>query len=136
MSGCAAPCESFPRRAPRGDGTRAARTATVRRTSSTASADWAPSEHGGKRSSPQDQGRSERRRGGMPQNFHGMTATEILPLAGPSDDAREALAAMNARLCHRTLFRSDRARYGCVQGSGVRVRPDPGVCSGVGMRPA
>ncbi|MET7889191.1 hypothetical protein [Streptomyces avermitilis] len=25
---------------------------------------------------------------------------------------------------------------GCVQGSGVRVRPDPGVCSGVRMRPA
>lgn len=25
---------------------------------------------------------------------------------------------------------------GCVHGSGVRVRPDPGVCSGVGMRPA
>jgi hypothetical protein len=25
---------------------------------------------------------------------------------------------------------------GCVQGSGVRVRPDPGVCSGMGMRSA
>lgn len=25
---------------------------------------------------------------------------------------------------------------GCVQGSGVRVRPDPGVCSGIGMVPA
>ncbi|MFJ1877702.1 MULTISPECIES: 3'-5' exonuclease [Streptomyces] len=27
-------------------------------------------------------------------------------------------------------------RDGCVQGSGVRVRPDPGVCSGIGMVPA
>lgn len=25
---------------------------------------------------------------------------------------------------------------GCVHGDGVRVRPDPGVCSGMGMRPA
>ncbi|MEU2261626.1 hypothetical protein ABZ557_15380 [Streptomyces sp. NPDC019645] len=25
---------------------------------------------------------------------------------------------------------------GCVPGSGVRVRPDPGVCSGIGMVPA
>jgi hypothetical protein len=47
----------------------------------------------------------------MPQNFYAMTATEILPIGGPFDEAREALSAMTARLCHQTLFWSDRARY-------------------------
>ncbi|USQ82564.1 RNaseH domain-containing protein [Streptomyces phaeoluteigriseus] len=61
--------------------------------------------------SVQSEDRSERRKGEMPQNFYAMTATEILPIGGPSDAAREALAAMTARLCHQTLFWSDRARY-------------------------
>ncbi|WP_329313731.1 hypothetical protein [Streptomyces sp. NBC_01262] len=30
----------------------------------------------------------------------------------------------------------EQVEEGCVQGSGVRVRPDPGVCSGIGMVPA
>ncbi|WP_201776583.1 RNaseH domain-containing protein [Allosalinactinospora lopnorensis] len=54
---------------------------------------------------------AQRRKGEMSQNFYGMTATEILPIGGPSDQAREALAAMTARLCHQTMFWSDRARY-------------------------
>lgn len=72
---------------------------------------------GGKRTrweaekSVQSEVRSERRRGEMPHNFYAMTATEILPIGGPSDEVREALAAMTARLCHQTLFWSDRARY-------------------------
>ncbi len=61
--------------------------------------------------SVQSEDRSKRRKGEMPQNFYAMTATEILPIGGPSDEAREALAAMTARLCHQTLFWSDRARY-------------------------
>ncbi|MFJ2195318.1 RNaseH domain-containing protein [Streptomyces violaceusniger] len=61
--------------------------------------------------SVQSENRSERRKGEMPQNFYAMTATEILPIGGPSDEAREALAAMTGRLCHQTLFWSDRARY-------------------------
>ncbi len=54
---------------------------------------------------------TDRRKGEMPQTFYAMTATEILPVGGPSDQAREALAVMTARLCHQTLFWSDRARY-------------------------
>lgn len=61
--------------------------------------------------SVQSEDRSKRRKGEMPQNFYAMTATEILPIGGPSDEAREALSAMTARLCHQTLFWSDRARY-------------------------
>ncbi|MFF9198768.1 RNaseH domain-containing protein [Streptomyces sp. NPDC014779] len=61
--------------------------------------------------SVQSEDRAKRRKGEMPQNFYAMTATEILPIGGPSDEAREALAAMTARLCHQTLFWSDRARY-------------------------
>ncbi|MDT0613608.1 RNaseH domain-containing protein [Streptomyces lancefieldiae] len=61
--------------------------------------------------SVQSEDRSKRRKGEMPQNFYAMTATEILPIGGPSDGAREALSAMTARLCHQTLFWSDRARY-------------------------
>jgi hypothetical protein len=61
--------------------------------------------------SVQSENRTERRKGEMPQNFYAMTATEILPIGAPSDEARAALAAMTARLCHQTLFWSDRARY-------------------------
>ncbi|MEU6442475.1 RNaseH domain-containing protein [Streptomyces sp. NPDC047046] len=61
--------------------------------------------------SVQSEDRSKRRKGEMPQNFYAMTATEILPIGGPSDEAREELSAMTARLCHQTLFWSDRARY-------------------------
>ncbi|MFE7278431.1 recombinase family protein [Streptomyces sp. NPDC057623] len=32
--------------------------------------------------------------------------------------------------------REGATKIGCVQRSGVRVRPDPGVCSGIGMVPA
>ncbi|MBC9714483.1 DUF3893 domain-containing protein [Streptomyces sp. TRM66268-LWL] len=61
--------------------------------------------------SVQSEDRSKRRKGEMSQNYYAMTATEILPIGGQSDEARAALAAMTARLCHQTLFWSDRARY-------------------------
>ncbi|MFF1568906.1 hypothetical protein ACFVY1_36545 [Streptomyces sp. NPDC058293] len=38
---------------------------------------------------------------------------------------------------HERRMQGPNGRWiGCVQGSGVRVRPDPGVCSGIGMVPA
>ncbi|MFJ8535558.1 hypothetical protein [Streptomyces sp. NPDC093591] len=49
-----------------------------------------------------------------------------------SEIAERARRAVDARI---SLARTMTWR-GCVQGDGVRVRPDPGVCSGIGMVPA
>lgn len=61
--------------------------------------------------SVRSENKAERRKGEMGQNYYAMTATEIFPIACPSDAVREALAGMTARLCHQTLSWSDRARY-------------------------
>ncbi|WP_405818002.1 RNAseH domain-containing protein [Streptomyces sp. NBC_01390] len=51
------------------------------------------------------------RKGEMPQNWYSMTATEIYPLACAEGVSAEALAVATAKLCHQTLFWSDRARF-------------------------
>lgn len=55
--------------------------------------------------------KEERRKGEMPQNWYSMTATEIYPLACTEGVSAEALAVATAKLCHQTLFWSDRARF-------------------------
>ncbi|MET8331081.1 RNaseH domain-containing protein [Streptomyces sp. NPDC005181] len=55
--------------------------------------------------------KEERRKGEMPQNWYSMTATEIYPLACAEGVSAEVLAVATAKLCHQTLFWSDRARF-------------------------
>ncbi|KUL43963.1 hypothetical protein ADL12_06490 [Streptomyces regalis] len=54
----------------------------------------------------------------------------------PSTGTVNAIFRIGNDLSARFPLRLADAPRGCVHGDGVRVRPDPGVCSGVGMMPA
>ncbi|MDF5758380.1 RNaseH domain-containing protein [Spongiactinospora sp. TRM90649] len=55
--------------------------------------------------------KEERRKGEMPQNWYSMTASEIYPLSCADGVPEEDLAVATAKLCHQTLFWSDRSRF-------------------------
>ncbi|MCM9082405.1 RNAseH domain-containing protein [Streptomyces spororaveus] len=55
--------------------------------------------------------KEERRKGELPENGYSMTGTEIYPIACSEGDSEEPLAVATAKLCHQTLFWSDRARF-------------------------
>ncbi|MFD3538265.1 RNaseH domain-containing protein [Streptomyces sp. NPDC058662] len=55
--------------------------------------------------------KEERRKDELPQNWYSMTGTEIHPIACSEGASEEALAVATAKLCHQTLFSSDRARF-------------------------
>ncbi|MEU1300150.1 hypothetical protein [Streptomyces shenzhenensis] len=48
----------------------------------------------------------------------------------------EKLKPAPEMLSNPLIYRPLAESIGCVQGNGVRVRPDPGVCPGIGMVPA
>ncbi|WP_187280842.1 RNaseH domain-containing protein [Microbispora sp. CSR-4] len=55
--------------------------------------------------------KEERRKSEMSQNWYSMTASEIYPLSCANGVSEEALAVVTAKLCHQTLFWSDRSRF-------------------------
>ncbi|WP_328928465.1 RNAseH domain-containing protein [Streptomyces sp. NBC_00190] len=50
-------------------------------------------------------------KGELPENWYSMTGPEIYPITCSEGDSEEALAVATAKLCHQTLFSSDRARF-------------------------
>ncbi|WP_371782549.1 RNaseH domain-containing protein [Streptosporangium subroseum] len=55
--------------------------------------------------------KEERRKGEISQNWYSMTASEIYPLSCADGVSEEAIAIATAKLCHQTLFWSDRSRF-------------------------
>lgn len=99
-----------------------------------------PNGHRRSRSSPGTESRSARgERNGYSSGRPLITRSALMrtpgcleaPGSDLPDDQKEQLTAVSDMADGRC-----KEEGGCVQRSGVRVRPDPGVCSGIGMVPA